>query len=71
MAKINRVGLPIIGFVGTDLIYLHEDNPENHMKKVIVGEESDNIVILGSVARFRPYENINLLNKDQWRKRNA
>ena len=71
MAELNRVGLPVIGFVGDDLIYLHEDNEENFMKKVIVGEDSEKIVMLGSVARFRPYEEVTVLDKKLWQKRNA
>ena len=54
----DRSKLPVIGTVGGEKIYLVEDHELVYMKRVLVGEGSGKPVILGSVARFRPYDEV-------------
>lgn len=58
---IDRSKLNPIGFVGLDIIYLYEDKPNTHEKLVVVGPTSNQIIRLGSLARFRPYDEIVLI----------
>lgn len=58
-----------IGKVGDDIIYLVERNKNNPMmSKVKIGNsEKEKPVPLGSIPRFRPYDEIQLDDDINWK----
>ena len=59
-SKLSTGGLPIIGTISGEPIFLYEDNKEDPLQRKIILETSVIPVSLEALQKFRPYETIKL-----------